>query len=174
MHHEELESIRADLLVTKAEGGIEPFEEGTRAPLRASVKLKFDSFGSMQSGFTANVSEGGMFVADMEVRPVGTLVKFELSLDVSSAPVAGLGEVVWIRLKQRNLGQPPGMGIQFRYLDVESSCRLEEALHRAIVETRAPKRSSKPQASASPRSNRLLRELEDALARSGKPGSRGR
>lgn len=150
--------------------GIETFHERTRAPLAVPVKLKFDSFGEMTPGFTANVSRGGMFVAGTEVRPVGTMIKFELALSLSSAPVRGLGEVVWIRLKQRHLGQPPGMGIQFRYLDVDSLSRLDSAVRQAVVELSVPELAQRPKRGLPDRSNRLLRELEEALARTEKLG----
>lgn len=166
------ESAPTDAAPPESVEGIEAFEEGTRAPLEVPVKLLFDSFGEMKSGFSANVSRGGMFVAGTEVRPVGTLIKFELKLSLSSAPVRGLGEVVWIRLKQRHLGQPPGMGIQFRYLDVDSLSRLDSAVRQAVVELSVPEAPQRRPQSSAPRSDRLLRELEDALANSerlGKP-----
>lgn len=145
--------------------GMEPFRERTRAPLRVPVRLKFDSFGEMQNGYTANVSRGGMFISASETRPVGTLLKFELLLSATSRPVMGLGEVVWIRLKQRDLTQPPGMGVQFRYLDVDSLAQLDVAVRRAIVELSVPEEPVEPSAGVTRRSNRLLQELEEALAR---------
>lgn len=151
--------------------GLEPFRELTRAPLQLPVKLKFDSFGQMLTGFTANVSRGGMFVGGAEARPVGTLIKFELNLAPSLPPIVGLGEVVWIRLKQRELGLPPGMGVQFRYLDAENQSRLDAALQAAALnssrlEERAPSEPRTPEATATPtRTSRMLSELEEALAR---------
>jgi len=145
--------------------GREPFREATRVPLEVSVKVKFDSFGEMQAGFTANVSRGGMFVRGAELHPVGTLLKFELELSRSSTAVVGLGEVVWIRLKQRDQKRPPGMGIQFRYLDVESLSRLDAAVRQAVVDLSVSEGPVGPSPDVSERSKRLLRELEEALAR---------
>lgn len=146
--------------------GRQPFREATRVPLEVPVKVKFDSFGEMQAGFTANVSRGGMFVRGTDPRAVGTLLKFELELSRSSIAIVGLGEVVWIRLKQRDQQQPPGMGIQFRYLDVESLSRIDAAVRKAaVVDLSVPGRPVGPSPGPSERSKRLLRELEEALAR---------
>lgn len=142
----------------------ELFREHTRAPLEVPVRLKFDSFGQMRPGFGANVSRGGMFVSCAEPHPVGTLLRFELELSPSSAPVAGLGEVVWIRLKQRNLKHPPGMGIQFRHLDVESLSRLDAAVRRAVVELGVSEEPAASSVGVTQRADRLLHELEEALA----------
>lgn len=174
MRPESSESAPTEVPLPESVEGIEAFEEGTRAPLEVPVKLLFDSFGEMKSGYSANVSRGGMFVAGSEVRPVGTLIKFELKLSLSSAPVRGLGEVVWIRLKQRHLGQPPGMGIQFRYLDVDSLSRLDSAVRQAVVELSVPEPQQRQREGRPPRRDRLLRELEDALAHSERLGTQGK
>lgn len=104
------------------------FRESTRVPLEAPVKLQFDAFGQPQSGFTANISVGGMFVQSCSPRPVGTRLRFELELEAGTEPISGLAEVVWIRVKQHCLEQPAGMGIQFRYLDADSRRRLDAAV----------------------------------------------
>lgn len=109
-------------------GGDRLFRENTRVPLEAPVSLQFDAFGQPQSGFTANISVGGMFVQSCSPRPVGTRLRFELELEAGTEPISGLAEVVWIRVKQHCLEQPAGMGIQFRYLDADSRRRLDAAV----------------------------------------------
>ena len=136
MHRTQVEYDSSDPRAPMPTESSEPFREETRVPLVAPVRIKFDGFGEMQAGFTANVSRGGMFVRGTEHHPVGTLLEFEL--DRSSTAVVGLGEVVWIRLKQRDQQQPPGMGIQFRYLDVESLSLLDAAVQKAVVDLSVP------------------------------------
>ena len=129
------------------------------------MKLKFDSFDQMQAGYTANVSRGGMFVHVADARPVGSLLRFELDLGVTEAPITGFGEIVWIRLKQRTLQQPPGIGVQFRHLEAESVSHLETALRSALVDLSASEESPESAAGATQRTDRLLRELQEALGR---------
>lgn len=104
------------------------FRENTRVSLVAPVSLQFDAFGQPQSGFTANISVGGMFVQSRSPQAVGTRLRFELELEAGAEPISGLAEVVWIRVKQHRLRQPAGMGIQFRYLDADSRRRLDAAV----------------------------------------------
>jgi len=56
------------------------FREHSRAPVRAAVRLQFDTQEPPQEGRTANLSTGGMFVQSKNPRPVGTLLRFELML----------------------------------------------------------------------------------------------
>ena len=62
---------------------------------------------------TADISIGGFFFALPKPPPVGTMVKFALDLD--GKVVRGFGEVVWIRLYERNFERSEGMGVQFRH-----------------------------------------------------------
>lgn len=143
----------------------ELFREKTRAPLRVPVRLQFDSFGSMREGFTANVSRSGMFVSCSDTKPVGTMLRFELELYTDKPPVTGLAEVVWLRLKQKDPDRPPGMGIQFRFLDFESQARVDRAVHQAIIEhdvLREPEASKNAMAQ---RAQRLRHEIENAYGR---------
>lgn len=165
MHRTQVKCGSSDSLVPVPAEGREPFREATRVPLEVPVKVKFDSFGEMQAGFTANVSRGGMFVRGAEFHAVGTLLKFELELSRSSTAVVGLGEVVWIRLEQRDQQRSPGMGIQFRYLDVESLSLLDAAVRKALVDRSVPERPVGPSPDESERSKRLLCEFEEVLAR---------
>jgi uncharacterized protein (TIGR02266 family) len=92
------------------------FRTHTRAPLAARVTLRFDDHPELVYAHTANVSEGGMFVAMTNPRPVGTLVRFELHLSAVEA-ATGLAEVVWIRVRGGEPAWPVGMGMQYRQLD---------------------------------------------------------
>ena len=115
--------------------------------------------------FIQRAVRGGMFVRAAEPHAVGTLLKFELELSRSSTAVVGLGEVVWIRLEQRDQQRSPGMGIQFRYLDVESLSLLDAAVRKALVDRSVPERPVGPSPDESERSKRLLCEFEEVLAR---------
>lgn len=76
-----------------------------------------------------------MFVKVAEPRAVGTVVRFKL--DLGGRPrqtIEGTGEVAWIRLRSQGPDAPPGMGIQFRYLDKENRERLRAEVGKVIAE----------------------------------------
>ncbi len=88
----------------------------TRAPVGKPIKLQFDDSMDVVEGLCENVSIGGMFIQVGNTRPQGSLVRFELQLDDSTA-VRGLGEVVWMRAKSAGAGRSAGIGIKFRFLE---------------------------------------------------------
>ncbi len=88
----------------------------TRAPVGKPIKLQFDDSMDVVEGLCENISIGGMFIQVAHTRPQGSLVRFELQLDDSTA-VRGLGEVVWMRAKSAGAGRSAGIGIKFRFLE---------------------------------------------------------
>ena len=88
----------------------------TRAPLGRPIRLQADDSMEVIEGVCINISIGGMFIRSTEIRPQGSLLRFELPLD-DGASVRGLGEVVWMRPKSAGPGSDPGIGIKFRFLE---------------------------------------------------------
>ncbi|MCP3963815.1 MAG: PilZ domain-containing protein [bacterium] len=88
----------------------------TRAPVGRPIKLQFDDSMDVIEGICRNVSIGGMFIVFESSRPAGSLVRFELEIDESSA-IRGLGEVIWMRSKNDLGGPEPGFGLKFRFLE---------------------------------------------------------
>ena len=107
------------------------FREHSRAPLHIAVDVLVSGEPKTLRGMTANVSEGGMFIAIDDPRPVGTMLRLSFPLPEGGGPVAGFGEVVWIRLR-RDKGRPVGMGVQYRYLDDDGLDRLRVWVARAL------------------------------------------
>ncbi|MGB5551755.1 MAG: PilZ domain-containing protein [Thermoanaerobaculia bacterium] len=103
------------------------FREHSRAPVRAAVRLQFDTQEPPQEGQTANLSTGGMFVQSKNPRPVGTLLRFELMLG-DGEPIKGVGEIVWIRPRPQGPDAPSGMGVQFGHLEESNHARLRAAV----------------------------------------------
>jgi uncharacterized protein (TIGR02266 family) len=118
------------------------FRDKTRAPLEVPVRLQLDSFAEPENGFTANVSPGGMFVAQADPKPVGTRVRFWLELPGETEPVPGFGEVVWLRPVQTSAERPPGMGIEFRYLDDKDQDRIRAEVLRIAKDLALPEEPS--------------------------------
>lgn len=78
---------------------------------------------AMWTGLTMNISEGGVFVATHEILPVGSVVALHLELPRSNR-IMCLGEVRWTRGYTNNDDVPPGMGIRFVGLDLDSAAAI--------------------------------------------------
>jgi uncharacterized protein (TIGR02266 family) len=82
-----------------------------RARLCTEISLGSDS--NLFTGFTNDVSAGGVFVATLELMPIGTHVDVAFNLP-GGQHIEGRGEVRWLREHDdRNPEAFPGMGIQF-------------------------------------------------------------
>jgi len=80
-----------------------------RAALEADVSLYSDN--NFWSGYTEDVSEGGLFVASWEQHPIGAQLDIALELPTGHR-VRTRGEVRWLR-EHTDDGPRPGMGIRF-------------------------------------------------------------
>ena len=89
-----------------------------RVPLTQVVQLTFPSLGNFIEAYSANISEGGMFVQTKEFHPVGTVIQLHIQLKSVPEPLRLTGKVTWVR-DGRN-GELPGMGISFDDLDDRS------------------------------------------------------
>lgn len=108
--------------------------ERRRAP-RAflETEVSFESADNFYTGFTEDVSEGGLFLATYDLRPIGTHLEVEFTLPTGHI-VRTEGEVRWVRDPQDEAPDaPPGMGIQFRELRPEDHAAIME-----FIEARAP------------------------------------
>lgn len=84
----------------------------TSEPVR--IRLRYADLDTFVERFAANVTRGGVFLASRALRPVGTLVSFEVQLRGGEVVLAGQGKVSWV--KELDPGQPTrpfGMGVQF-------------------------------------------------------------
>jgi uncharacterized protein (TIGR02266 family) len=88
---------------------------------------------SVYTGFTSDLSEGGIFVATHELQPIGSEVELVFTLP-AGAELHARGIVRWLRDPlDYDPHSPPGMGVQFTNLD-----RRTLALIHAFVEEREP------------------------------------
>jgi molecular chaperone DnaK len=102
----------------------------TELPL-VRVRLKYPDVETFTERFAPNVTRGGIFLASRDPRPVGTVVRFEVSL-VSGAPVlVGKGRVTWTKAHDpAEPTKPYGMGVQFIELDRASRAVLDKLLRK--------------------------------------------
>jgi uncharacterized protein (TIGR02266 family) len=85
--------------------------QNRRKSLEARVDLHSDS--NFFSGFSSNISDGGLFIATEVDLPLGTEVDLRFSLPDGSV-VASTGLVCWRRPPNPDL--PTGLGLQFGHL----------------------------------------------------------
>ena len=93
-----------------------------KKPQRSSARVKmqaavdFTSDNNFFNGFSANISDGGLFVATVNLLPLGTEVDLSFSLP-SGDRIDAHGVVQWVREVNDQLPDAfPGMGVQFAQL----------------------------------------------------------
>jgi uncharacterized protein (TIGR02266 family) len=95
-----------------------------RVELRAKVTLSSES--NFFTGWSQNISEGGVFISCLAPPTVGTIVVVNLDSEESGEPIQISCEVVWIRTEN---GQPVGCGCRF-----ESINDIQAALIRRLMD----------------------------------------
>lgn len=85
--------------------------EVTRVELCVGVGFLSDT--NFYTGFTSNISEGGLFVATHMLQPVGSIITVTFALP-GGAEITTRGIVRWVRDPSReDDSATPGMGVQF-------------------------------------------------------------
>jgi len=120
------------IMSANSRSGVE-FRESTRAPLQAPATIQIDAFSEPMTGFTANVSKGGMFVEMKDLPPVGSIVKFQVEIGEPAQTVSGTAEVVWMRT-QATPRETAGVGLQFRFIEKNGAPVLSAAVHKVLAE----------------------------------------
>jgi uncharacterized protein (TIGR02266 family) len=99
-----------------------------RIPMQTQVDMSSDS--NVFTGFSTNLSEGGVFVATVNLLPVGTPVDLTFTLP-GNTRVTVKGEVRWTReIDDRVPDVFPGVGVRFVELGMDAA----QALHRFVAE----------------------------------------
>lgn len=98
------------------------------------VEVGFNDHNNFYVGFSENISEGGLFVATYDLKPVGTEMTIRFALP-SGDEIETIGVVRWIRDPRDNQDSdtPPGLGVQFEQLTEE-----QQRLIREFTELQAP------------------------------------
>lgn len=100
-------------------------EQGARSPrvaLQVEMSFQLDinaqSAHNFYTGFTNNISEGGVFIATPHLLDIGTQIKFPLKLPNMEVPELVEGTVRWVRREEHvSHLTPSGLGVQFNALD---------------------------------------------------------
>lgn len=103
----------------------------TPAPKRQSPRVRmqaqvdFESDDNFFNGFSANISDGGVFVATVNLLPLGTNVDLGFSLPTGER-IECKGVVRWVReVDDKQPDVMPGMGLQFVDLDSSAAEAIE-------------------------------------------------
>ena len=105
---------------------VERIERRENPRVSLEVEIGFHSETNFFVGFSADISEGGIFVATVNLLPRGTHVKLEFTLP-NDAEVHVEGTVAWVRERvsfDSDLQQ--GMGIAFTDLDTRALLAIQE------------------------------------------------
>ena len=112
------------------------FRAAPRVAYGEKVRLRFDRSGGALLAVCSDLSVEGMFVATRELRPLGTIVEFEIE-GRDDEIARGIGDVVWARPEAVGPGRHAGLGIQFRYVDPISRDVIVELVARRRREEEA-------------------------------------
>jgi uncharacterized protein (TIGR02266 family) len=94
-----------------------------RAVLKTSVNLTSES--NFYTGFSENISEGGVFISTYNPAPIGSKVDVEFSLPDGGPSIRTPAVVRWIREHNPAVETPPGLGLEFLELDERDQERVE-------------------------------------------------
>jgi uncharacterized protein (TIGR02266 family) len=105
--------------------------DSRRSVQRFSIETEigFQSDSNFYTGFTEDVSEGGLFVATYDRKPIGSKLCVNFTLPDGHL-VSTEGTVRWVRdYNQSTPNLTPGMGVQFTGLAGEDRDRINGFLH---------------------------------------------
>ena len=107
-----------------------PRREHLRIP--TDVEVSLGSEHNFFTGWSENISEGGLFVATHQLLPIGTVIEVTLKAEPVLPKTTVKVEVRWLRKTDELTSDcPPGMGLKF----VDLSPEVATAIH-AFVATR--------------------------------------
>lgn len=105
----------------------------TREHVRAAVTLEvqYRSVSSFLVSYSANLSQGGLFLATSELHPVGSPLRVRFTIPGSTAPGGTIetdAVVAWVRQAPAADGLPAGMGLAFDRLDEQIGAQIDAAV----------------------------------------------
>jgi len=107
--------------------GVTP-RDHSRVRLQANINLGSDS--NFFTGFSTDISEGGLFVATVETVPRGTTVDLDFTLP-GGRPLKASGVVRWLREPNDHMPDlMPGLGVQFQDLQPEVASLISDFVRR--------------------------------------------
>ena len=113
-------------LTATAPAAKKPQRSSARVKMQAAVDFTSDN--NFFAGFSANISDGGLFIATVNLLPLGTEVDVSFSLP-SGERIEARGVVQWVREVNDQLPDAfPGMGVQFAQLNPSAHAAIAQFL----------------------------------------------
>lgn len=97
-----------------------------RKDYEAEIELSQQSDHNFYTGFTENISSGGLFVATRDLKPIGTKMEISFSIPGYDKKITTQCEVRWQRLEQPHVDSNPGIGVRFTDLDPASAKAIND------------------------------------------------
>lgn len=92
--------------------------DANRAPIE--LKVEYKRVNTFFADYTKNISRGGTFISTTRPLSVGTEFLFSLTVPGLGEPLRLRGKVIWTNpVETATVANPPGMGIEFQYTNVE-------------------------------------------------------
>lgn len=92
--------------------------DANRTPIE--LKVEYKRVNTFFADYTKNISRGGTFISTTRPLPVGTEFVFSLTVPGLAEPLRLSGKVIWTNpVDDSTPANPPGMGIEFQYKDIE-------------------------------------------------------
>ena len=100
-------------------------ERRTHRRITFIADISFTSDSNFYTGFTRDISEGGVFVATYNSFPVGTIMELQLQMPDGGEPIKVKGEVRWYAEHNEESDGHPGVGLRFIGLSEENRRRID-------------------------------------------------
>lgn len=106
-------------------GAMKPAPKRQSPRVRMQAQVDFESDDNFFNGFSANISDGGVFIATVNLLALGTQVDLGFSLPTGER-IECKGVVRWVReIDDKQPEVMPGMGVQFVDLEERASQAIE-------------------------------------------------
>ena len=95
--------------------------------LDVELSISFESESNFFMGFSMNISEGGLFIATHDYKPIGDALTVRFDIPDEGKPIDVRCQVCWVR--EYNSMTPdtiPGMGVQFTDLSPWDHERIQD------------------------------------------------
>jgi uncharacterized protein (TIGR02266 family) len=98
-------------------------------PVTVKIKFRSDTVDQFIQQYSADVSEGGIFIRTPQPLSEGTHLTFHFQLQDGSPLLTGSGTVAWVRETGADSGDlSPGMGVRFDSLPPEGTAIVERIM----------------------------------------------
>lgn len=102
-----------------------PQSQRVQQRVKMQAAVDFGSDNNFFSGFSGNISDGGLFVATVKHLAIGTQIDLNFSLP-SGERIQAQGVVRWVReVNDKDSDSMPGLGVQFTRLDETAQAAIE-------------------------------------------------